>query len=243
MKNALYIPSMERNLIPPFVMREAGLIVNGVPRIHCGEELTNESHCIISKEAGLRIPLQLRGIFPGFDSRALTQDEVNNCDELDLIIITPDSVEWDPYSDHYSENEKQYTTWDGDVQVPLTLSSRQSLISEDDIDAEAFAIEVSGEEWEAALDAAVADGDIFNPQDDLMSDELFNVDQDDPIRAQVADLTGMLDPAILHDALNECLLHSKLAMAAGCGGMPSNPQDPDDGSWNWLQPMLRFQRG
>jgi hypothetical protein len=121
MKNALYIPSMERNLIPPFVMREAGLLVNDVPRIHCGEELTNESHCIISKEAGLRIPLQLRGIFSGFDSRALTQDEVNNCDELDLIIITPDSVEWDPYSDHYSENEKQYTTWDGDVQVPLML--------------------------------------------------------------------------------------------------------------------------
>jgi hypothetical protein len=71
MKNALYIPSMERNLIPPFVTREAGLIVNDVPRIHCGKELNNESHCIVSKEADMRIPLQLRHLKPqkyGMDS-------------------------------------------------------------------------------------------------------------------------------------------------------------------------------
>ena len=37
MRNALYIPTMKHNLIPPFIMREAGLVVNDVPRIHCGE--------------------------------------------------------------------------------------------------------------------------------------------------------------------------------------------------------------
>lgn len=31
-KNVLYVPSMEHNLIPPFVMREAGIIVNDVPK-------------------------------------------------------------------------------------------------------------------------------------------------------------------------------------------------------------------
>ena len=30
-KNALYVPSMNHNLIPPFILREAGLIMNDVP--------------------------------------------------------------------------------------------------------------------------------------------------------------------------------------------------------------------
>ena len=33
--DVLYVPSMGHNLIPPFVLREAGFIVNDVPRIHC----------------------------------------------------------------------------------------------------------------------------------------------------------------------------------------------------------------
>jgi hypothetical protein len=222
MKNALYIPSMERNLIPPFVMREAGLIMNDVPRIHCREELNNESHCIVSKEADMRIPLQLRGILSGFDSRALTREEENDYDELDVVIINPDSVEWDPYSDHYAENEKQYLMWDGDIQVPTRPLDRQSLISDNDMAMETFAINVSGEQWEEALDDAVEHINAFNPQDDLLSSELFDVDQDDPIRAQVCDLTGILDPAILHDTLNAKLFQSKVAMAAGCAGMSFN---------------------
>ena len=28
MRNALYVPSMPHNLIPPFIMREAGIVVN-----------------------------------------------------------------------------------------------------------------------------------------------------------------------------------------------------------------------
>ena len=40
-RNALYVPSMSHNLIPPFILREAGLLVNDVPRIHTKvEELT-----------------------------------------------------------------------------------------------------------------------------------------------------------------------------------------------------------
>ena len=35
-RNSIYIPSMENNLIPPFLMREYGLLVNDVARIHCG---------------------------------------------------------------------------------------------------------------------------------------------------------------------------------------------------------------
>ena len=33
--DVLFVPSMEHNLIPPFILREAGFIVNDIPRIQC----------------------------------------------------------------------------------------------------------------------------------------------------------------------------------------------------------------
>ena len=34
-RNALCVPSMEHNLIPPFILREAGLVLHDTPKIHC----------------------------------------------------------------------------------------------------------------------------------------------------------------------------------------------------------------
>lgn len=31
-RNAIYVPSMTNNLIPPFIMREAGVVVNDIPK-------------------------------------------------------------------------------------------------------------------------------------------------------------------------------------------------------------------
>ena len=33
-RNALYVPSMQTNLVPPFILREAGLVVNDTAKIH-----------------------------------------------------------------------------------------------------------------------------------------------------------------------------------------------------------------
>jgi hypothetical protein len=33
-RNALHVPSMDHNLIPPFMLREAGITVNETPKIH-----------------------------------------------------------------------------------------------------------------------------------------------------------------------------------------------------------------
>jgi hypothetical protein len=44
-----------------------------------------------------------------------------------------------------------------------------------------FTFQVSGEQWEEALDAAVVDVDLnFSPYD-AIDPNFFNVDQDDPI--------------------------------------------------------------
>ena len=44
-RNALYVESMEENLVPPFILREAGLIVNECPKQHCPiGEATEDDH-------------------------------------------------------------------------------------------------------------------------------------------------------------------------------------------------------
>ena len=81
--NALLVKSIAHNLIPPFIMKETGLEVNDVPRIHY-DEVTRLSHSIICRgeNAKLRVPLWLRGAFSYFPTRKLTADEIDKCNEL-----------------------------------------------------------------------------------------------------------------------------------------------------------------
>jgi hypothetical protein len=65
-QNALHVPEMEQNLIPPFVMREAGIVVNDTPKIHVNDP-TVEDHSIYFEEKSFRIPRlfgKLSHIFP-----------------------------------------------------------------------------------------------------------------------------------------------------------------------------------
>ena len=71
-KNALHIPSMHHNLVPLFIMREAGLEVNDVPRMYIQDEVTRESHSIMLPQVDLSIPPQLSGVFSYFESQSLT---------------------------------------------------------------------------------------------------------------------------------------------------------------------------
>ena len=61
-RNALYVPSMTNNLIPPFILREAGIEVNDVPKIHMADP-DETAHSLFFTETNFRIPLSLWGIF------------------------------------------------------------------------------------------------------------------------------------------------------------------------------------
>ena len=60
--NALYVPSMDNNLNPPFMLREMGVTVNDVPKIH-KEDPTVDNHTITFVEMGFQIPLSLWAYF------------------------------------------------------------------------------------------------------------------------------------------------------------------------------------
>jgi hypothetical protein len=60
LRNALLIPSMDHNLLPPFLVQEAGLFLDEIPK-HQAVSPTIENHLIFDSESGLCIHLQLNG--------------------------------------------------------------------------------------------------------------------------------------------------------------------------------------
>ena len=112
-RNALYVPSMTNNLLPPFILREAGLEVNDVPKIHVPDPCVTDHAITFDAATGLRIPLQLSGIFSFFPTRAPTNDEILAGDP---IFLTPDGDQWNPYSDHFAANEDSMLDWEGNIQ-------------------------------------------------------------------------------------------------------------------------------
>ena len=72
-RNALCVPSMEHNLIPPFILRDAGLVLHDTPKIHCNVPST-EDHSLFDEETGLIIPFTLDGTFSVFKSCSLTNE-------------------------------------------------------------------------------------------------------------------------------------------------------------------------
>ena len=60
--NALLISSMDQNLLPPFLVREASLFLDETPKFQ-PTDLTRDNHTIFDEETGMRIHLQLNGTF------------------------------------------------------------------------------------------------------------------------------------------------------------------------------------
>ena len=111
LRNALYVPSMDHNLIPPFMLREMGVTVNDVPKIH-KEDPTVDDHAITFVETGFRIPLSLWGIFSYFPTSKPMHDDLLNPNE----VYTLSPATWNPHSDAYSVNEESMLDWEGNMQ-------------------------------------------------------------------------------------------------------------------------------
>ena len=126
LRNALYVPSMDNNLIPPFMLREMGVTVNDIPKIH-KEDPTVDDHIITFVETGFRIPLSLWGIFSYFPTSKPTHDDLLNPNEV--YILSP--ATWNPHSDAYSTNEESMLDWEGNMQPK---KDRQHRIVLDDVE-------------------------------------------------------------------------------------------------------------
>ena len=98
---------MRVNLIPPFMMRLAGLEVNECPKfLSKNPKITD--HSIYCAENNIRIPFQLDGIISIIPTRKPTHEELNTLDQLEL---TPMTDAWNPHNDTYGEQEYLMTNY------------------------------------------------------------------------------------------------------------------------------------
>ena len=109
-RNALSVPSMQHNLLPPFILREAGVEVNETPKIQV-DDPNEEHHSIFFPQTGLRIPLSLWGIFLYFPTSKPTVEEMQSSENI--YLLTP-SV-WNPHNDSYADNEENMLDWEGNI--------------------------------------------------------------------------------------------------------------------------------
>ena len=104
MRNAFLIQSMDHNLLPPFLIREASLFLDETPKFQL-TSLSQDNHTIYDEVTGLRIHLHLNGAFSYFASRSLTMEEQETWENYHVIYLTPDSDQWNPHNSHFADAE------------------------------------------------------------------------------------------------------------------------------------------
>ena len=104
MRNALLIPSMDHNLIPPFLVQEASLFLDETPMFQ-STALLLVNHTIHDEKTGLRIQLQLNGIFSYFELQSLVVEEMETWENYPVVYLTTDSDQWDPHAASFAVAE------------------------------------------------------------------------------------------------------------------------------------------
>jgi hypothetical protein len=102
---------MQNNLIPPFMMRKAGIILNDMPKMQVEHPTVDDHSIFFPAETKFRIPMSLWGIFSYFPTSKPTAQDMKESDQV--YMLTPSR--WDPHQSAYAENEESILDWEGNV--------------------------------------------------------------------------------------------------------------------------------
>ena len=122
-RNALHVPSVRHNLVPPFMIREEGIQVNDTPKIQVNDPTTSD-HSIYFPETNFRIPLSLWGVFSYFPSSKPTAQTLQETEEVYLLAPS----RWNPHCDSYAQNEENMLDWEGNM---VERKDRMQILIED----------------------------------------------------------------------------------------------------------------
>ena len=113
--NALYFRNMEVNLIPPFMMRLAGLQVDECPKF-LAIKPTVETHSLYFPAEDLRFPFQIEGIVSYLPTRKPDDDEIEKYRGA-YLLLTPNSGTWNPHSSTYRDQEHGMLDYRGEIKA------------------------------------------------------------------------------------------------------------------------------
>jgi hypothetical protein len=210
MQNSLLIPSMDHNLIPPFLLQEAGLTLDEMPK-HQMESPTIDNHVIVDEESGMRVHLQLNGIFSFSPTRNLIPYKVEHWNTYPIVFLTPDGDSWDPNSTHYVEQEASMLDSSGLIAVHKECPTKR-LFTEADL-GELYATPRTWKEFFDVVDSVMAN-DIALKGSTLTEDKSVKMNHDG-IHAQLSSLHIAHEPILFAQAITECAHISHTAMAMG----------------------------
>ena len=198
-QRGLYVPSVTHNLLPPFLLREAGIHINEVPKIHATSP-TEEHHAITFQETKFLIPLTLHGTFSYFPTSKPSTQELEEPE--DVYILTPTTL--NPHSDAYVINEESQLDWEGNMKHEKDHEKRVVL---EDIPSDDTMI-----------------SSLTLCEKEQMAVSSYFVDQDEDINAT----NGFEDEHQLYQALNMRNKHEQFAMNTGATSILDQPYLDDD---------------
>ena len=109
--NALYFREMEVNLIPPLMMRLAGVELNECPKF-LSNNPSIEDHSVYFPEAELRIALQFENTASCIPTRKPTGSELKK-KEGEYLLLTPNTPYWNPHTEDFKLQEMDMVDYNG----------------------------------------------------------------------------------------------------------------------------------
>ena len=202
-RNALHVPSMQNNLIPPFMLREAGIEVKETPKIHVTGP-TEDDHAIRFPETGFRIPLSLWGIFSYFPTSKPAKEVL--VEPSEVYMLTP--TVWNPHSDAYAINEESMLDWEGNMKPKKDWTRRVVLEEIPEHESMVSSLTMSQQE-QAAVD------DAFDYEKENRPRFQHGPAYDDGISCMVAGISATLHDATLCDLMEDRAEEGKFKMNIG----------------------------
>ena len=215
-RNSLYVEIMDHDLVPPFIMREAGLEVDEQAKIHTPQP-SKENHSVYCKKINLIIPLKIEGIFSVFETRQLNATEIAETGEYDIVFISPDTDSWNPNCETWGDQEDFMLDQDGDI-IQYEVKKPVEIIEESEYfgTSSMEAIGVSKEKYESRIDTIISSAYKIIPEPGDVTDSHCVQDWllvEYGIRAHVVATDARLDEKLLDCALSYRLEFSKIDMA------------------------------
>ena len=175
------------------MMREAGIIVNEVPKIQV-KDLMEDDHAMHFPETGFQIPLSLWGVFSCFLTSKPRKEDLVEPEDVCLLMPT----QWNPHSDAHAHNEELMLDWEGN----MTLKK----------DREAHVVTDELPDDKAMVSSVV----ISKLENDMVDTHFASVNDDNdnphpqhqPTPLQADEVTSV--PAEVMSVLNDEALHNKM---------------------------------